>query len=236
MTERCVGEAQLPDSSGGVTPATTVNAALAVTARAISRVPSAYGSSSNTPTVARQLGKPFTVERAAPREGQAWAQVQIRDGHAAMAVIAGAGRPLVLIDGGQLFTARTALTALSARNKAVSRPGTGTAALQVTVLYNPELKTSAVMIPGLAGVVLVLIRTMITSLGVVRERQSGTLEQLAVMPVALSGAVLRVPGSTPGEVERALGGLPARVRQAPATLEETFFEITLTAGRAGDAA
>jgi ABC-2 type transport system permease protein len=50
-------------------------------------------------------------------------------------------------------------------------------------LYNPALKTSYVMIPGLAGVVLVFIGTIITSLGVVRERQSGTLEQLAVMPL-----------------------------------------------------
>jgi ABC-2 type transport system permease protein len=39
------------------------------------------------------------------------------------------------------------------------------------------------MIPGLAGVILVFIGTIITSLGVVRERQSGTLEQLAVMPL-----------------------------------------------------
>jgi len=51
------------------------------------------------------------------------------------------------------------------------------------VLYNPDLKTSDIMIPGLAGVVLVFVGTIITSLGVVRERQSGTLEQLAVMPL-----------------------------------------------------
>ena len=51
------------------------------------------------------------------------------------------------------------------------------------MLYNPGLKTSDIMIPGLAGVVLVFVGTIITSLGVVRERQSGTLEQLAVMPL-----------------------------------------------------
>jgi ABC-2 type transport system permease protein len=51
------------------------------------------------------------------------------------------------------------------------------------VLYNPGLGTSDIMIPGLAGVVLVFVGTIITSLGVVRERQSGTLEQLAVMPL-----------------------------------------------------
>jgi ABC-2 type transport system permease protein len=43
--------------------------------------------------------------------------------------------------------------------------------------------TSWVMVPGLAGLILVFIGTLITSLGVVRERQAGTLEQLAVMPL-----------------------------------------------------
>jgi ABC-2 type transport system permease protein len=38
------------------------------------------------------------------------------------------------------------------------------------------------MIPGLIGLVLVFVGTVITSLGVVKERQAGTLEQLAVMP------------------------------------------------------
>jgi ABC-2 type transport system permease protein len=53
----------------------------------------------------------------------------------------------------------------------------------VQILYNPQLKTSDIMIPGLAGVILVFVGTVITSLGVVRERQAGTLEQLAVMPL-----------------------------------------------------
>jgi ABC-2 type transport system permease protein len=38
------------------------------------------------------------------------------------------------------------------------------------------------MVPALMGMILVFIGTVATSLGVVRERQSGTLEQLAVMP------------------------------------------------------
>src|SRR5829696_7410228 len=50
------------------------------------------------------------------------------------------------------------------------------------VLFNPGLETSAIMVPGLMGVVLVFVGTIATALGVVRERQSGTLEQLAVMP------------------------------------------------------
>jgi len=53
---------------------------------------------------------------------------------------------------------------------------------RVEILYNKDLSTSWVMVPGLAGLILVFIGTLITSLGVVRERQAGTLEQLAVMP------------------------------------------------------
>jgi ABC-2 type transport system ATP-binding protein len=53
------------------------------------------------------------------------------------------------------------------------------------------------------------------------------LEQ-AGLPVALVGRALRVPGATPAEVSRALGAIPARVRSAPATLEERFFQLTLT--------
>jgi len=49
------------------------------------------------------------------------------------------------------------------------------------VLYNPDLKTSGIMIPGLTGLILLLIGTLITSLGIVRERQAGAIEQLAVI-------------------------------------------------------
>ena len=51
------------------------------------------------------------------------------------------------------------------------------------MLFNPGLKTSDIMVPGLAGLILLFVGMVITSLGVVRERQAGTLEQLAVMPL-----------------------------------------------------
>jgi ABC-2 type transport system ATP-binding protein len=54
----------------------------------------------------------------------------------------------------------------------------------------------------------------------------GALEE-ARMPVALAGRALRVPGATPAEVRRALGGVRARVYEAPATLEERFFQLAL---------
>jgi len=131
-------------------------------------------------TAAPRLPRPFDVVSTDPAGGSSWAQDQLRDGHAAVALLERAGSPPeVFIDGSQLFTAQAALTAfakIGSSYPAAGRP-------EITILYNPKLTTSAVMIPGLAGVVLVFIGTIITSLGVVRERQTGTLEQLAVMPL-----------------------------------------------------
>ena len=136
------------------------------------------------------LRAPFQVVQRAPSEGASWAQDELRDGHAAVAVITGT-RITVLIDGSQLFTAKAALAALesagttfhAASGQTAGARAANVRTLRVRVLYNPGLKTSYIMIPGLAGVVLVFVGIIITSLGVVRERQTGTLEQLAVMPL-----------------------------------------------------
>ncbi len=133
--------------------------------------------------VARMLPRPFEVVAAEPAQGPGWARDELRDGRVDVAVVTGGPRLQVLIDGSQLFAARAALAALASTGR-TGAPGAGPLpSPRVSVLYNPELKTSDIMIPGLAGVVLVFIGTIITSLGVVRERQTGTLEQLAVMPL-----------------------------------------------------
>jgi ABC-2 type transport system permease protein len=122
------------------------------------------------------LPEPFEVERTSPQEGEADARETLRYGDAVVGVVADPAAPLALIDGSDLFSARTAQEAFA--RAAESVPG-----LEVRVLFNPGLETSAVMVPGLAGMILLFVGTVITSLGVVRERQAGTLEQLAVMPL-----------------------------------------------------
>ncbi len=62
--------------------------------------------------------------------------------------------------------------------------------MQTEVLYNPDLKTSWVMVPAIIGLILTFIGTIITSIGLVREREAGTLEQLAVMPIKPSTVIL----------------------------------------------
>jgi ABC-2 type transport system ATP-binding protein len=50
--------------------------------------------------------------------------------------------------------------------------------------------------------------------------------EAAGLPASLVGTSLRVPGASPADVERLLpAGIPARVRSAPATLEERFFQL-----------
>ena len=130
-------------------------------------------------TVAEGLPATLEVVELRPDDGRAEAEMALRDGDADAAVVTGGAGPLVLLDGSSLFSARAAMAALAAARPA---PPASAAAPSVEVLFNPRLETSAVLVPGLIGMVLVFVGTVVTSLGVVRERQAGTLEQLAVMP------------------------------------------------------
>jgi len=51
------------------------------------------------------------------------------------------------------------------------------------VWYNPELKTTNFIVPGLFAVVMMVMTAMLTSLTVAREWENGTMEQLISSPV-----------------------------------------------------
>lgn len=51
------------------------------------------------------------------------------------------------------------------------------------VWYNPEMKSSHYMIPGLLVIILFLFTALFTSMSIVREREQGTIEQLIVTPI-----------------------------------------------------
>ncbi|MGE5289712.1 MAG: ABC transporter permease [Micromonosporaceae bacterium] len=136
-------------------------------------------------TVSAALRPPFEATTIAPGQTRADAVAALRDGRTPVAFVTGTSGVTVLLDGSQLFTAtaaKTALAEMSSRVQAGARPAQPFG-MRVEVLYNPGLKTSDIMVPGLAGLILLFVGMVITSLGVVRERQAGTLEQLAVMPL-----------------------------------------------------
>ena len=134
----------------------------------------------NASAVASSLHAPFRVVGVDAAEGEPTAESRLRDGSAVVAIVTRPTGALVLMDGSQLFSVQTAEGALT--KLVPSGAASSGQSMQVRVLYNPQLKTSWGMVPGLAGLILVFVGTLITSLGVVRERQTGTLEQLAVMP------------------------------------------------------
>jgi ABC-2 type transport system permease protein len=129
--------------------------------------------------IASALPDPFEVQDVDPAAGREEAVAALADGEVPVAFVTSASGVTVLVDGSQLFIAtatRAAMTPLAERAPAG-------VAVDVEILFNPGLETSAIMVPGLAALILLFVGTIVTSLGVVRERQAGTLEQLAVMPL-----------------------------------------------------
>jgi ABC-2 type transport system permease protein len=124
--------------------------------------------------VADRLPAGLTVESVDAEASRDEAEDELVAGNAHVAVIAGEGVE-VLIDGSELFMAKAAVQIATAM--AAQVPG-----LTYEVLFNPTLDTSAVLVPGLAGLIIVFVGTLVTSMSVVREQEAGTLEQLAVMP------------------------------------------------------
>ena len=53
----------------------------------------------------------------------------------------------------------------------------------VQLMYNPAMKSSYNFVPGVMGLILMLICSMMTAVSIVKEKETGTLELLLVSPV-----------------------------------------------------
>jgi ABC-2 type transport system permease protein len=54
---------------------------------------------------------------------------------------------------------------------------------RIRLMYNPELKSRNNIIPGLIAIIMMVIAALLTSLTIVRERETGTMEQLISTPL-----------------------------------------------------
>jgi ABC-2 type transport system permease protein len=110
--------------------------------------------------------------------------------------LAGGGDAAVqlLLDGADATTATTVLGyaagLIAAQNArlALASPlarAAASAAIRVEprVWYNPELRSTHFLVPGLIGFILMLTAVLSTALSVVREKERGTMEQLRVAPL-----------------------------------------------------
>lgn len=146
----------------------------------------------NATVIAAALPTLLDVRETRVTGDRAAATDALRRGEATLAIVSDATGHVgaILVDGADLFGARAAVAAMSGAAAAAGGAGAAggaSAGPMVSlpapeILFNPDLRTSAIMVPALAGMILIFVGTVATSLGVVRERQAGTLEQLAVMP------------------------------------------------------
>jgi ABC-2 type transport system permease protein len=51
------------------------------------------------------------------------------------------------------------------------------------MLYNPQMKSAYTFVPGVMGLIMILICAMMTSVSIVREKETGAMETLLVSPV-----------------------------------------------------
>lgn len=64
-----------------------------------------------------------------------------------------------------------------------SSPRGGREGVSSRMLFNPQLKSSYNFVPGVIGVILLLICVMMTSISIVREKERGTMEILLASPL-----------------------------------------------------
>ena len=82
------------------------------------------------------------------------------------------------------------VTSLSILQESGAAPQTPPLDVRVRPWYNPDLKSSTFIVPGIIGVLLAMMLILITSMAIVRERERGTLEQLVVTPISKTALML----------------------------------------------
>jgi ABC-2 type transport system permease protein len=111
-------------------------------------------------------------------------------------IIDGNAQVLMVLDGSDASIGSTALstarlvgqsyaTKILSEQAALSGRAAPSAPVEVRtqVWYNPDLNSAYFMIPGVIGMILSFITTILTATAIVRERERGTIEQLIVTPI-----------------------------------------------------
>ncbi|NNK63375.1 MAG: ABC transporter permease [Gemmatimonadetes bacterium] len=134
---------------------------------------------------------PGTIGEALDR-GDAVVGLRIPPGFAADVAGGRTGRVQILVDGSNSNTATVAQGyAQRIVNRFAQRTAedrgllpTGGIELRARAWFNPSLESRVYNVPAVCGVIVLLMSLLLTAMGVVREREMGTLDQLLVSPLA----------------------------------------------------
>jgi ABC-2 type transport system permease protein len=106
-----------------------------------------------------------------------FAERLLRDGKADVQVITDGSNPNV----SRIVSGYTAAVLQDYRNSTLQRAGTVAGVVPVPLMmFNPELKSVDLFVPGLMALILMLVSALMTSISITREKESGTMEILLV--------------------------------------------------------
>lgn len=147
--------------------------------------------------VAGTSDDPASLGRALDR-GDAVVGLHIPPGFAADARAGRTGTVQILIDGSNSNTATVAqgyatrivqrFALEQARSNGALPPGG--IELRARAWFNPSLASQVYNVPAVCGVIVLLMSLLLTAMGVVREREMGTLDQLLVSPLGAGELML----------------------------------------------
>lgn len=95
----------------------------------------------------------------------------------------------IVIDGDNANTATTVLGYATGVLRQVSagsagRPGARLVTVEPRVWYNPELRSTVFLVPGLIAFISMITAVISTALSIVREKERGTMEQIRMAPLS----------------------------------------------------
>lgn len=85
----------------------------------------------------------------------------------------------ILVDASNSTMAQSAVIYL----RSILAPGSTPMPFNIRVLYNPELRSAYSFVPGIMGMIFIMICAMMTSVSIVREKETGTMDLLLVSPI-----------------------------------------------------
>ena len=141
----------------------------------------------------------FSLAATVDDDAEASRLMDRNDVRAILVIPAGLGRSVrtgrpetvqVLLNGDNANTATTvmgyALTIVrseSARYRRAAAPAAPLVGIEPRVWYNPELRSTLFLVPGLIAYIAMITAVISTALSVVREKERGTMEQVRMAPL-----------------------------------------------------
>ena len=111
----------------------------------------------------------------------------IADGSRSYATIIGLNYAAMIV---RRFSSSLSQEGVARAGPAISAQPRPLISAEPRIWYNPELKSRNFLVPGILALLLMVMTMLLTSLAIVKEKETGTLEQLIVTPLSSRQLIL----------------------------------------------